>query len=106
VLFVEIDELDRLDALVRRRRLTGAEIDELVGLYQRAGVDLSRLRSQTMPDPVRSARLSALVARSRTAVTGAHVRCPKLSGQGSNRILIWKGTGSSAGEAKTIHSRV
>jgi uncharacterized membrane protein SpoIIM required for sporulation len=73
VLFVEIDELDRLDALVRRRRLTGAEIDELVGLYQRAGVDLSRLRSQTMPDPVRSARLSALVARSRTAVTGAHV---------------------------------
>jgi len=34
------------------------------------------------------------------------VRCPKLSGQGSNRILIWKGTGSSAGEAETIHSRV
>ena len=24
------------------------------------------------------------------------LRCPKLSGQGSNRILIWKGTGSSA----------
>jgi hypothetical protein len=34
------------------------------------------------------------------------LRCPKLSGQGSNRILIWKGTGSSAGEAETIHSRV
>jgi hypothetical protein len=43
--------------------------------------------------------------RAETTVALA-LRCPKLSGQGSNRILIWKGTGSSAGEAKTIHSRV
>jgi nitroreductase len=34
------------------------------------------------------------------------LRCPRLSGQGSNRILIGKGTGSSAGETETIHSRV
>jgi hypothetical protein len=33
-----------------------------------------------------------------------HLRCPQLSGQGSNRILIRKGTGSSAGETEKIHS--
>jgi anti-sigma regulatory factor (Ser/Thr protein kinase) len=32
------------------------------------------------------------------------LRCPKLSGQGSNRILIRKGTGSSARETEKIHS--
>ena len=34
------------------------------------------------------------------------LRCPELSGQGSNRILVRKGTGSSAGETETIYSRV
>lgn len=64
-------EWDRLAALVRRRRhLTGAEVDELVVLYQRAGTHLSELRTTT--DPVRSARLATLVARARDAVTGAH----------------------------------
>jgi len=32
------------------------------------------------------------------------LRCPKLSGQGSNRILIRKGTGSSARKSEKIHS--
>lgn len=68
-------EWERLDELVRRRRrLTGAEVDELVRLYQRAGTHLSRLRAGAgVADPARSARLAALVARARSAVTGAHV---------------------------------
>jgi uncharacterized membrane protein SpoIIM required for sporulation len=62
----------RLEQLVRRgRRLTGAEIDEMVELYQRAGTHLSLVRS-TSPDPALVGRLSTLVARGRAAVTGAH----------------------------------
>lgn len=79
-------EWDRLTALVdRHRRLTGAEVDELVELYQRAGTHLSQLRANDGPgtgaalgtngaaDPVRTAQLTTLVARARAAVTGAHV---------------------------------
>ncbi|GAA3471455.1 stage II sporulation protein M [Nonomuraea roseola] len=63
---------DRLDHLVRRRRsLTGAEVDELVELYQRVSTHLSIVRSGTQ-DSVLVGRLSALVARARSAVTGAH----------------------------------
>ena len=37
---------DRLDQLINRRRsLTGAEVDELVELYQRVSTHLSMLRS-------------------------------------------------------------
>ncbi|MFF8597282.1 stage II sporulation protein M [Streptomyces sp. NPDC015220] len=64
-------EWDRLDALLRRRRrLTGAEADELVALYQRAATHLSLIRSSA-PDPLVTGRLSQLVARARSAVTGA-----------------------------------
>lgn len=59
----------RLEQLLRRRRLTAAEADELVVLYQRAATDLSVLRSSA-PDPAAAARLSRLVARARAAVTG------------------------------------
>jgi uncharacterized membrane protein SpoIIM required for sporulation len=63
---------DRLEALVkRRRRLTGAEVDELVELYQRVSTHLSLVRS-TSSDSVLVGRLSTLVARARSAVTGAH----------------------------------
>ncbi|MDT0331643.1 stage II sporulation protein M [Nocardiopsis lambiniae] len=63
---------ERLDALVRRRRsLDGAEIDELVDLYQRVSTHLSVVRSSGQ-DPALVGRLSALVARARSAVTGAH----------------------------------
>lgn len=64
-------EWDRLEALVRRRRLSGAEVDELVALYQRAATHLSVVRSAS-PDPVLVGRLSTLVARARSAVTGSH----------------------------------
>lgn len=67
-------EWDRLAALIRRRRrLSGAETDELVQLYQRASTHLSQLRASAGADSVRVARLATLVARARSAVTGAHV---------------------------------
>ncbi len=63
---------DRLDYLARRRRrLTGPEVDELVDLYQRVSTHLSTVRSSST-DSVLVGRLSALVARARSAVTGAH----------------------------------
>lgn len=65
-------EWQRLDALVKkRRRLSGAEADELVDLYQRVATHLSTVRSAA-PDPALVSRLSQLVARARSAVTGAH----------------------------------
>jgi uncharacterized membrane protein SpoIIM required for sporulation len=64
-------EWRRLDDLVkRRRRLTGAEIDELVTLYQRTTTHLSAVRSAGY-DPILVAVLSSRVARARAAVTGA-----------------------------------
>jgi uncharacterized membrane protein SpoIIM required for sporulation len=66
-------EWARLDQLVRRRRrLSGAEVDELVGLYQRVATHLSMARSAG-GDPMLTAELSTRVARARSAVTGAHV---------------------------------
>jgi uncharacterized membrane protein SpoIIM required for sporulation len=63
---------DRLETLVKRRRqLTGAEVDELVDLYQRVSTHLSMVRSAST-DSVLIGRLSGLVARARSAVTGAH----------------------------------
>lgn len=63
---------DRLEALVkRRRRLTGAEVDELVDLYQRVSTHLSMVRSAST-DSMLIGRLSGLVAQARSAVTGAH----------------------------------
>lgn len=61
----------RLDALARKRRRTGAESDELVRLYQSAATDLSVIRSAA-PDPDAVSRLSQVVARARSAIVGAH----------------------------------
>ncbi|KAA8970493.1 stage II sporulation protein M [Mycobacterium sp.] len=70
--FAHSDTWNRLDQLVRnRRRLTGAQIDELVDLYQRVSTHLSILRSASS-DAALIGRLSRLVARARAAVTGAH----------------------------------
>lgn len=63
---------DRLDRLVKKRRhLTGAEVDELVDLYQRVSTHLSMVRSASS-DAVLVGKLSGLVARARSVVTGAH----------------------------------
>ncbi len=65
-------EWKRLDQLVKRRRhLSGPQVDELVDLYQRVSTHLSTVRSAST-DSVLVGRLSALVARARSAVTGAH----------------------------------
>jgi uncharacterized membrane protein SpoIIM required for sporulation len=68
-------EWTRLERLVRRAgrasRLTGAEVDELVTLYQRAATHLSLVQTRS-PDPVLVARLSRLVSSARAAVAGAH----------------------------------
>ncbi|MGW3657817.1 stage II sporulation protein M [Streptomyces sp. NPDC005151] len=63
-------EWDRLDHLLHRgRRLTGTEADELVALYQRTATHLSLIQSSA-PDPMLTARLTQLVARARSTVTG------------------------------------
>jgi uncharacterized membrane protein SpoIIM required for sporulation len=66
------DTWDRLEKLISKRRsLSGAEVDELVELYQRVSTHLSMLRSASS-DSVLIGRLSSLVARARSVVTGAH----------------------------------
>ena len=61
-------EWDRLEQLLGRasrpRRLSGAEVDEVVELYQRAATALSVVQSRAA-DPAQVARLSQLVARAR-----------------------------------------
>lgn len=61
----------RLRALLRRRRLTGAEVDELVTHYQTTATHLSQLRSSA-PDPALISRLSTLLARARGVIGGSH----------------------------------
>jgi uncharacterized membrane protein SpoIIM required for sporulation len=68
---VHAAEWDRLDALGRRRRLSGEEADELVMLYQRAATHLSVVRS-AFPDAALVGRLSTTVANARAAVSGGH----------------------------------
>ncbi|MBV2154234.1 stage II sporulation protein M [Kitasatospora sp. SUK 42] len=63
-------EWARLDALARRRRLNGEEADELVTLYQRATGHLAKVQAAA-PDPALVSRLTGLVSRARSAVTGA-----------------------------------
>lgn len=59
----------RLDALSRQRRLTGAESDELVDLYQRVATHLSVVRTSA-PDAAVIAYLSAVLARARHRAVG------------------------------------
>ncbi|WP_206797606.1 stage II sporulation protein M [Amycolatopsis sp. MtRt-6] len=65
-------EWNRLGELTKRgTKLTGPEADELVTLYQRTATHLSIVRS-VAPDPALLGRLSDLVARGRSAVSGSH----------------------------------
>ena len=64
------DQWDRLDELTRRRRLNGAETDELVSLYRATAGHLSRIRTGA-PDPELIAEVSARVAAARGRITGA-----------------------------------
>ncbi|WP_375499785.1 stage II sporulation protein M [uncultured Jatrophihabitans sp.] len=62
-------EWQRLDELACRRRLDGAEADELVALYRRVATHLSLVQSR-MPDVALTTRLSGLLARARSAEVG------------------------------------
>lgn len=61
----------RLDSLATRHRLSGAESDELVRLYQEAATHLSMIRSSA-PDPSVVSRLSETLGRARAAIAGSH----------------------------------
>lgn len=63
-------EWNRLRQLIRRpkRRLTAAEVDEMVALYHRTATHLSVVRSRS-PDPAVVAWLSRLVLQARAALT-------------------------------------
>ena len=67
----------RLEQLVtkahRPGRCTGAELDELVDLYQRTATHLSTVRTAS-PDPMLVDRLSSLIVKARSAVTGGRPR--------------------------------
>jgi uncharacterized membrane protein SpoIIM required for sporulation len=77
-------EWRRLDELSsRRRRLSAAEADELVTLYQRTATHLSAVRSRS-PDPALVARLSRLVLQARGAMTGG----PQFSWQMVTRFFV------------------
>lgn len=101
---VHAREWERLEELVRKRRsLDGEEIDELVELYQRVSTHLSMVRSSGQ-DPVLVGRLSALVARARSAVTGAHASAWRDVGGFFTRVfpgtlyrLRWWWIGTSTG---------
>lgn len=64
------DDWQRLDALARRRRLDGAEADELIERYQGAASDLSLVQT-TAGSTALGDRLSVTLARARLAFTGA-----------------------------------
>ncbi|GMA38557.1 stage II sporulation protein M [Mobilicoccus caccae] len=69
----------RLEALCKRSRLTTAEADELLDLYQRTTTHLSLVRSAT-PDPYLVPYLSWLVTRARTKAYAVEVRRGTLGG--------------------------
>lgn len=63
-------EWDRLEVLSRKRRLTGAEIDELIERYQSAATDLSAVASAAGRTPV-SEHLSMVLSRARLRFASA-----------------------------------
>ncbi len=70
----------RLDQLTRRRRLSGAEADELVEGYQQVATHLSVVRTSA-PDPSLVAHLSSLLSRARQRAVGT-------------RTATWAGAGT------------
>ena len=64
-------EWDRLRSLSSRARLSGAEADELVMLYQATAGHLSAVRTSA-PDPILVSDLSTLLATARGRIAGAH----------------------------------
>jgi len=76
---------ERLAVLTRKAtrragRLSPAELDELVGLYQRVSTHLSLART-TYPDPALTARLTRLVAEAGAYVYGTRPRTLRAAGR-------------------------
>jgi uncharacterized membrane protein SpoIIM required for sporulation len=65
-------EWQRLEQLVHRGKLTGAESDELVDLYAQVATHLSVVRTSA-PDPSLVAHLSSLLAKARNKAVGTRV---------------------------------
>ncbi|MFD5215781.1 stage II sporulation protein M [Microbacterium sp. NPDC058345] len=63
-------EWERLDALSRRRRLSGPEVDELIVRYRAASADLAELKTSVGDSP-QGAYLSTILAAARLRLTGA-----------------------------------
>ena len=61
---------ERLDTLAARRRLSGAEADELIELFQSGSTQLSTIAS-TAGDSIPAERLSVSLSRARLRFTGA-----------------------------------
>ncbi|MFB9376620.1 stage II sporulation protein M [Kineococcus gynurae] len=98
---VHAHEWERLRSLVRRRRLTGGETDELVVLYQRTATHLSQLRSGSS-DAVLVEELSTLLARARSRLTGTSAPGWRLVGQFFTRgfpAALWRVRWWSTGAA-------
>lgn len=64
-------EWDRLHALTKQRKLTGADADDLTRLYQLVATHLSTIRS-VAPDPALISKLSGILSDSRARLSGAH----------------------------------
>ena len=64
-------EWERLRALAKQRRLTGAEADDLTRLYQLVATHLSTVRS-VAPDPAIISKLSGILSDARARLSGAH----------------------------------
>ncbi|GAA1467506.1 stage II sporulation protein M [Microbacterium thalassium] len=63
-------EWERLDELSRERRLTGAEVDELVDRYRAASADLADIKTSA-GSGLHSDHVSTMLGRSRLRLTGA-----------------------------------
>jgi uncharacterized membrane protein SpoIIM required for sporulation len=75
-----VHEWQRLEALLQRHRLSGAESDELVDRYQQVATHLSVVRTSA-PDAALVAHLSSLLARARNRAVGT-------------RVSTWRGVAS------------
>lgn len=76
-------EWQRLEALTRRRRLSGIESDELIERYQQVATHLSVVRTSA-PDATVIAYLSSILARARTKSAGT-------------RTTLWRSVGTFFG---------
>ncbi|HKH04432.1 MAG TPA: stage II sporulation protein M [Acidimicrobiales bacterium] len=81
------DRLDELTARAGRRltRLTPAEVDELVGLYQRVSSHLSHART-AYTDPALTGRLTRLVGRANGVIYGSRAR----TGRAVGEFFVWR----------------